>query len=93
MASKFVMPTRMVLVEWIDAASVVSGTWKTWKKLHKDAGPATIMSMGYVAKDEPDYIVIVSSLCIEDGTNDGDVTILKINIKKMWDLNAVEQAK
>lgn len=83
---KFKMPERKLLVKWIDASSVMqsNGVWKAWKKLHKDAEPATIFSMGYVVKDEPKYLTLTSQLCEEDGTNDGNVTILKSNIIDAW---------
>lgn len=88
MASKaFKMPTAMLLVEWKDASSVTAnGTWKSWKKLHKEATPAVIRSLGYVVKDEPEYVVLTSQLCVEDGANDGNITILKVNIIKQWTL-------
>jgi hypothetical protein len=85
---KFKMPERLLLVEWIDASSVLdsNGSWTSWKKLQKEAVPATIRSIGYVVKDEPTFIVLTSQICVEDGTNDGNVTILRVNILHAWDL-------
>lgn len=88
MASKFKMPQRQLLIKWTDASSIMqsNGAWKSWKKLHKEAEPATIFSMGYLVKDEPGFIVLTSQLCEEDGANDGNVTILRENIREAWEL-------
>lgn len=90
--SDFVMPTRRVEIEWVDASSVMSsnGTWKSYKKLKKEAKPAIIVSMGFVFEEGTahgkEYIVLTSQLCPEDGVNDGNVTILKENIKRIEEL-------
>jgi|GEM_PF-1885593 len=84
MAKKFAMPTRMVMVEWLDAMSDDAG-WKSWKKVHKQE-PLIVHSLGYVVRDEPGFLTIVGSVVVFDGTLDGDVTIPRAMIQKIHDL-------
>lgn len=85
MAKKFEMPTRLVRIRWEDAASYDEGGWISWKKVQKSA-PAMIQSVGFVAKETERYIVIVASVCEEDGSSGGDVTIPKTYIVDLEEL-------
>lgn len=85
--AKFKMPTRLVLVEWLDACSDDAG-WKTWKKIQKQA-PVLVHSVGYVVRDEPDFLTIAGSLVLYDGTVDGDVTMPRPMIKSITELKVV----
>lgn len=82
---KFDMPTRLVLIRWEDASSQETGGWISWKKIQK-SGPALIQSVGFVAKETDKYIVLVASICEEDGSSGGDVTIPKAYIVKLKEL-------
>lgn len=84
MAKKFTMPTRLVLVEWIDAMSEDAG-WKSWKKVAKQE-PLLVHSLGYVVRDEPGFLTIAASIVCFDGTLDGDVTIPRAMIQKIHEL-------
>jgi hypothetical protein len=84
MAKKFIMPTRFVLVEWLDAMSDDAG-WKAWKKVAKQK-PVLVHSLGYVVTDDPDFLTIAGSVVVCDGTTDGDVTILRSMIQKVHEL-------
>jgi hypothetical protein len=82
--AKFKMPTRFVLVEWLDAMSDDAG-WKTWKKVAQQE-PVMVHSLGYVVRDEPGFLTVAGSVCIVDGMRDGDVTIPRSMIKKIHEL-------
>lgn len=84
MASKFIMPTRLILVEWLDAMSDDAG-WKSWKKVAKQE-PVLVHSVGYVVRDEPEFLTIAGSVVVIDGTLDGDVTIPRSMVKKIHEL-------
>lgn len=81
----FEMPTRYVRVRWEDASSQETGGWISWKKIQK-SGPAMIQSLGFVAKETDKYIVLVASICEEDGSSGGDVTIPKAYIVELEEL-------
>ena len=78
-SKKFEMPAELALVRWEDAASYDEGGWISWKKLQKSA-PSMIQSVGFVAKETDKYIVLVASVCEDDGSAGGDVTIPKAYI-------------
>jgi len=82
---KFQMPTRLVRIRWEDASSQETGAWISWKKIQK-SGPAMIQSVGFVAKETEKYIVLVASICEEDGSSGGDVTIPKAYIVDLEEL-------
>jgi hypothetical protein len=84
MAKKPVPPTRVVLVEWLDAFTGDAG-WKHLKKLRKQA-PVLVRSVGYVVTDDPDYVTIAASHVPSDDDCDGDVTIPRGMIKSITDL-------
>lgn len=84
MAAKFTMPTRFVLVEWLDAMSDDAG-WKSWKKVAKQE-PVLVHSLGYVVRDEPEFMTVAGSVVVIDGTLDGDVTIPRSMIKTVHEL-------
>ena len=73
MAAKFTMPTRLVLIEWLDAMSDDAG-WKPWKRVAKQE-PVLVHSVGYVVSDVPAFMTLAGSVVAIDGTCDGDVTI------------------
>jgi hypothetical protein len=81
----FEMPTRLVLVRWEDACSYDDGGWISWEKVQA-SDLAFIQSIGYVAKETPKFITLVASVCEEDGTAGGDVTIPKANIVELKEL-------
>lgn len=84
MAKKFKMPTRFVLVEWLDAMSDDAG-WKPWKKVAAQE-PVMVHSLGYVVRDEPEFMTVAGSVCVVDGMLDGDVTIPRSMIKNVHEL-------
>ena len=86
--AKFVMPTRLVMVEWLDACSDDAG-WKSWKKIHKQT-PVLVHTAGYVVREEPGedgFMTVAGSVVITDGTVDGDTTIPRLMIKKVVELS------
>jgi hypothetical protein len=88
MATKFVMPTRFVLVEWLDAMSDDAG-WKSWKKVAKQE-PVLVHSLGYVVRDEPGFMTLAGSVVVIDGTLDGDVTIPRSMIQAVRELKVAD---
>lgn len=82
----FEMPTRLVRIRWEDACSYDEGGWITWKKLQKSA-PSMIQSTGFVAKETDKFITLVASICEEDGSAGGDVTIPKAYIVDLKELS------
>jgi hypothetical protein len=89
MATKFVMPTRFVLVEWLDAMSDDAG-WKSWKKVAKQE-PVLVHSLGYVVRDEPGFMTLAGSVVVIDGTLDGDVTIPRSMIQAVRELKVASE--
>lgn len=85
MAAKFVMPTRFVMVEWLDAMSDDAG-WKKWKKVAKQE-PLLVHTLGYVVRDEPGFLTVAGSVVVIDGTLDGDVTIPRSMIQAIHELH------
>jgi hypothetical protein len=81
----FTMPTRLVLVRWEDACSYDEGGWISWEQV-QEAELSFIQSTGFVAKETDKYIVLVGSICEEDGTAGSDVCIPKANIVEMREL-------
>ena len=81
----FEMPSRIVRIRWEDAASYDEGGWISWSKVQKSS-PALIQSVGFVAKETEKYIVLVASICEEDGSSGGDVTIPKAYIVDLEEL-------
>lgn len=79
-------PMRMVLVEWLDAASADSG-WKTLKSIRK-AGPALVRTIGWLVADEPGYITVVSSHIPGWDHVDGDVVIVRGMVQSITHLAA-----
>jgi len=80
------MPTRLVRLRWEDASSQETGGWITWKKVQRSC-PAMIQSVGFVAKETDKYIVLVASICEEDGAAGGDVTVPKAYIVETQELS------
>jgi hypothetical protein len=81
----FVMPTRIVRIRWEDACSYDEGGWISWEKVQA-AELSFIQSTGFVAKETDKYIVLVGSICEEDGTAGSDVCIPKANIVELTEL-------
>lgn len=79
-------PGRMVMVEWLDAASSESG-WKTLKSIRKEK-PAHVVTIGWLVADEPDFITLVSSHIQGWDHVDGDVVIVRGMVKSIVDLEA-----
>jgi len=79
------MPTRIVRIRWEDAASYDEGGWISWNKVQKSA-PTMIQSIGFVAKETEKYIVLVASICEDEGSSGGDVTIPKTYIVEIEEL-------
>lgn len=73
MKPKAVDPLRLVLVEWLDAYTHDSG-WKSGKMLRK-AAPVLVRTVGWVVKDDPDFITVAASHVPIDDHYDGDVVI------------------
>ena len=90
MAKKFEAPTRIVLVEWLDACSDDAG-WKTWKKIHRQE-PMLVRSVGYIVREEADFISLAASVVAFDGTVDGDVTVPRAMVRRVVDLMPVVEA-
>ncbi len=82
--SKPTEPMRMVLVEWTDACSDDAG-WKPLKKIKKQT-PVIVMSMGFLVKDDPDYVTVIGSHVPFDDTTDGDVTIPRGMVRSITEL-------
>jgi hypothetical protein len=85
----FKMPTRFVLVEWLDAMSDDAG-WKSWKKVAKQE-PVLVHSLGYVVRDEPGFMTLAGSVVVIDGTLDGDVTIPRSMIQAVRELKVASE--
>jgi hypothetical protein len=90
-AAKFTMPTRLVLIEWLDAMSDDAG-WKPWKRVAKQE-PVLVHSVGYVVSDVPAFMTLAGSVVAIDGTCDGDVTIPRSMIQRIHELQAVSRPK
>lgn len=86
--AKFKMPTRLVLVEWLDACSEGDAGWKTWGATHA-LKPVLSRSVGYVVRDEPGFVTITSHIILSNGINDGEVSIARDMIKKIRTLKVV----
>lgn len=82
--AKYALPTRLVLVVWLDAMSG-DANWKSWKKAAKQE-PLIVHSVGYVVREEPGFVTVAASLVICDGTLGGDVTIPRAMIQSIQDL-------
>ena len=81
----FTMPTRLVRIRWEDASSQESGGWTPWEEIQA-SGPALIQSVGFVAKETEKFIVLVASICEEDGSSGGDVCVPKAYIVELEEL-------
>lgn len=79
---------KLVYVEWLDAYTQAAG-WKNIKKLRKQK-PVLVRSVGYLVKDDPDFIIVAGTYVEEDGDCDGDVTIPRGMIKMVKDIAAPE---
>lgn len=82
--TKYTVPERIVLVEWIDAMTGDAG-WKTLKEVKKQA-PVIVHSIGYLVKDDPDFVTVVGSFIPDFGDSDGNVTVPRGMIKSITDL-------
>jgi hypothetical protein len=77
-------PAKMVLVNWLDAYTHDSG-WKSGKTLRK-AAPVMVHTMGFVVKDDPDFITVAASHVPCDDHWDGDTVIPRGMIKSLVEL-------
>lgn len=75
---------RLVLVEWNDAASLRSSGWKSIDEAN-DLSPSLVRSVGWLAVDHADYVVIVSHTADSDKC-DGEVCIPRGMISRVADL-------
>ena len=55
---------KMVFVEWYDTAGFDNG-WHTLGQV-QDAATLAVYSLGWLVKDEKEYITIVSSMSLQD---------------------------
>jgi hypothetical protein len=72
---------KLVYVEWEDAYTQEAG-WKSIKKLRKQK-PVLVKSVGYLVKDDPNFIIVAGTYVPEDGDCDGDTTIPRGMIRKV----------
>lgn len=79
---------RLVYVEWLDAYTQKAG-WKNVKKLRKQK-PVLVKTVGFLVKDDPDFVIVAGTFVPTDGDCDGDVTITRGMIKRVVDLAAPE---
>ena len=84
MSKKPADPVRMVVVDWLDAYTHDSG-WKSGKTLRK-AAPVMVHTMGFVVKDDPEFITVAASQVPIDDHWDGDTVIPRGMIKAIKDL-------
>ncbi len=78
------LPTKIVIVEWLDACCD-DDVWKSLDKVRKQK-PVTVRTVGYLVKDEPDFVSVVNSIVLDDGMCGGDNTIPRGMIKSMKEL-------
>lgn len=72
---------QLVYVEWIDSAGFAEGGWHQ-RDVVDSLGPHVISSVGWIIKEEDDYIVMCSHIS-SDGTNlAGEKCIPKVAIQK-----------
>ena len=81
----FTMPTRLVRIRWEDASSQDTGGWISWEEI-QNSGPAIIQSVGFLAKEDDKCVVLVGTICEEDGTAGSDVCIPKAYIVELTEL-------
>lgn len=74
----------LVEITWSDHSSFDAG-WNTLEAIQA-LEPVTVRSVGFVAKDEPNYVVLVAHLT-SAGSATGEMCILKSDIVSRKDLN------
>ncbi len=67
-------PEDLVLITWVDAATDGHG-WRPLDKI-KSIVPPTVLSVGWIIKETPDFITIIASYMDNDNV-DGDTVIPK----------------
>lgn len=71
-------PLPLVVVEWVDSSSLAGGTWKDSDEV-ADTKPILIRSVGWVAREDRDSIVLVAHIAPHQSS--GDLCIPKSAIE------------
>ncbi len=83
--AKAVNPTTvkfpLVMVEWLDHCSHENTNWRDLST-STDIKPLTVFSVGWLAKDAPEYIVLVPHFQAEYGMCTGELCVMKASIRK-----------
>lgn len=77
---------KLYYIEWLDPASVHTGWFDLTEAEINKLVPAEIKSVGWIIKENKEYIVLASSLIEKDNMGSGDTTILKGLIRKKVEL-------
>lgn len=67
-------PEDLVLLTWVDAATSGHG-WRSLDKVREQV-PPTVLSVGWIIKETPDYVILISSYMDNDNV-DGDILVPK----------------
>lgn len=77
---------RPVMVEWLDSCEPATNADLTSDDF---PSPQIITSLGWIAKDHPDHIVVVSAVKVDDHvgqTYDYAISIPKVSIMRIFDV-------
>ena len=75
----------LVFVRWIDHAACAK--WHPQAQIAEELSPCQVESVGWVVREEVDYLILVSSRCPQDETAARGLLIMKPMIRKRLPLN------
>ena len=77
---------RAVFVEWMDAVGWHAG-WIDLDQISERLSCTTILSVGYVLRENKDEIVLVQSVDTKNATGDHVLAIPKNRVLKVWEID------
>ena len=69
---------KVVHVKWIDSASAAGGPWSRYDS--KFFGPVQCESLGFLIKDEKEFITVAAHIDPENRNASGDLSIPRVAI-------------
>ena len=76
---------RLEAIRWADHCALSDSGWKSPEDVNA-MEPTTIVSVGFVAKEAPDHIVLIATVTDSGHSMTGEICIVKSAIVKRWRL-------
>lgn len=76
---------KPIFVRWLDHSAFDSNNWHEMSSTMSDITPFEVVTLGYLLKEEEDYIIVASTITSNENTL-GEFCILKACIKERRDL-------